>query len=172
MTKLRMEKMQDIRHQLKGVGHVMSLDVAPQIENLSGMRRLKAIHEKSVKSRKETEALNKGNEDMSPAPVQVIATTPAVAHMVAEEPMAEGDKKSFPVWAIVVISIVGGLFLILIGIIGWKYQNWKPKAIARKGYRATKKSQGLSLVSPRSDSESHYSVESPTAGITRQPLSN
>ena len=51
----------------------------------------------------------------------------------------------------IVVFVLGSSFLLLVAFVVYKYLSWKPKMVARKGYRAVTKSKGLAVTESGTD---------------------
>ena len=137
--------MQELKQELEKVGANLS---APDQDptDFSGIRRLRLLYSKAHEggthstrpSReagiKRAHAVSKHQSVHPDSPTRVI--------LVTSDGFISGMSESASI-AVVVGSVVG---LLLISYLIYKYFTWKPKLIARRGYRAVAKSKGISGV--------------------------
>jgi len=136
--------MQELKQELEKVGSSLN---SPEQDpmSFSGIRRLRLLYSNSHKGPRATI-----NQQQGPRFEETDSHKPAGSHskntpravLVMSDGFISGMSQSASV-AVVVGSVVG---LLLISYLIYKYFTWKPKLIARRGYRAVAKSKGISGV--------------------------
>ena len=136
--------MQELKQELEKVGSSLN---PPQQDpmSFSGIRRLRLLYSNSHKTPQSEShqphgrTKKEGGSNM-PAVAQPKNTIRAV--LATSEGFISGMSQTASI-AVVVGGVVG---LLLISYLIYKYFTWKPKLIARRGYRAVAKSKGISGV--------------------------
>ena len=130
---LRRAKMQELKKELSLKGsHISAPDVDPKM--FSGIRRLKILQSKAHLTK-----------DQKPS-VTITSTNIDFEHHEIPLVLSEGFA-GLSQTASIAIGVSGGVLLLLIAYVVYKYLKWKPKMVARKGYRAVSKSKGLASAS-------------------------
>lgn len=137
---LRREKMRELKKELELKGaSLASPDVDPNL--FSGMKRLRILQTKAhVKKNPSGSNKQQHGDVVSVTTTQVdIEHTP---HPGKELMLSEGFG-DLSRGASIGIGLAAGVVLLLVIYVVYKYMSWKPKMIARKGYRAVSRSKGL-----------------------------
>ena len=156
--------MKNLKEKLSEMGHGFE---APDIDvnQLSGMRRLHVLHARARKADDKggklvvTSAQQPEDTARSLKPVASEQSVPAVTvpadrteskvteAAVVPRVLAEGGEGLFGLsrTASILIFAGGVVFIILLSYVIYKYMSWKPKMVARRGYRAISKSKGLDV---------------------------
>ena len=140
--------MQELKQELERVGSSLN---SPEQDpmSFSGIRRLRLLYSNSHKaphssphssphlshdSTKKDKDSHKSDTHDSKVPIRAV--------LAMSDGFISGMSQSASI-AVVVGSMIG---LLLISYLIYKYFTWKPKLIARRGYRAVAKSKGISAV--------------------------
>ena len=124
---------------------------APEIDanQLSGMRRLHVLHSRALKSLKPDKKESKTPEVKRESSTAIDKVAPSKPKALATAPkiLAEEDEGLFGLSRAVTILIFlgAGILIISLSYVVYKYFSWKPKMVARKGYKAVVKSKGLNV---------------------------
>jgi hypothetical protein len=149
--------MEELKRDLNLVGaSVKSVDVDPS--SVNGIRRLRVLHAKAISEPKPaakavssaggSEKVTIGKHESTPASQVLLKNIPRSQSIIAAE---------FEGWfglsknATIAIIAGGAVLLILLSYVLYKYISWKPKMVARKGYRAVSKSKGLTVTDSGAD---------------------
>jgi hypothetical protein len=174
LIKLRREKMEMLKKELSEVGAtVVSVDVDPS--KFTGIRRLRIIHARAKKDAHPADGETKSFDSLSSVK-RPSAPTPSNSReilraadgkaMVGKPEIVAADFEGFGGYSkeasIGIIAGAVGLFIMLSYVI-YKYMTWKPKMVARKGYRAVTKSKGIA--NPDSGAEAGNEA----SDVARQP---
>lgn len=135
--------MQELKQELEKIGAGFN---APQQDPMSftGVRRLRLLYANSHKHpRPDVERLHDPLHKKNISTQREIhSNSPIKANLVSSDGFISGMSQS----ASVAVVVGGVLGLLLISYLIYKYFTWKPKLIARRGYRAVAKSKGISGV--------------------------
>jgi hypothetical protein len=165
-VELRREKMKSLKEELSTVGASLSVpDV--DLNQLTGMRRLRLLHSRANKdlnidspaTKEKSPLTNQDNikavkiEESVSTNGSVKTTTRSVSVLRV---LAENDQGLFGLsrTATVLIFLGVSVFVILVSYLTYKYITWKPKMVARKGYRAVTRSKGLDVADSDAGAES------------------
>lgn len=141
--------MQKLKGELRRIGaHVKSDDITDP-DDFTGIRRLRILHKKAIDEQATTVA-PRGEPPLT-AQATVVTTPEAVTKasvttdsksltMLSSE---DGFISGLSTWESVGVILGGAVFLAILSYVIYKYLQWRPKQIARKGYRAVAKSKGL-----------------------------
>ncbi len=148
--------MQRLKQELEKVGARLNEHDLSDPDNFSGIRRLRILHKKALETHDQTSptfapvdlAIAQGNTTR--APVRRPRSKSEAIHMVEE---AGGFIPGLSTGASIGVVVGGSVLLAIVGFVVFKYMQWRPKQIARKGYKAVAKSKGIqqdegSAVSP------------------------
>ena len=136
--------MQELKQELEKVGsNLNSPEQDPM--SFSGIRRLRLLYSNSHKtphspahlSRESTHKDATSRKSTTPN-----SQSPLKAVLVTSDGFISGMSQTASI-AVVIGSVIG---LLLISYLIYKYFTWKPKLIARRGYRAVAKSKGISAM--------------------------
>lgn len=180
--KLRREKMEALKKELSEVG--ARIDAPDVDENqFTGMRRLRILHSRAMKA-SDAESVSKNpssqNDDTHDTKtvrkVTIERTTDkdgSVKHKVTETTVevrkalvaAEGGVWGMSRSATIGVFVGAAVFLLLLSYVVYKYMSWKPKMVARKGYKAVSKSKGLTV----SETDEAAADSTSSGGVLRAP---
>lgn len=151
---LRRAKMQRLKREMDRAGIAMALDTDADPEQFSGMRRLRVLHKKALEA--QASAAKSSPEKLDDAPVVSNTTTtasptPPVPHLAMVSSEDDGFISGMSTGGSIALVVGCGVLAVLIGFVIYKYSRWRPKQIARKGYRAVAKSKGLQEEGPPTD---------------------
>jgi len=145
--------MKQLKEELSNSGASLA---APEVDanQLSGMRRLHVLHSRAMKSLKPEIQETKASE---PKPKRDLASIdkgrPKVPSpkpksnyewklLVEDE---EGGLFGLSRTVTILVFLGGGILIILLSYVIYKYFSWKPRMVARKGYKAVVRSKGLNV---------------------------
>jgi hypothetical protein len=152
-VKLRREKMQKLKHELEQIGATIDSRETDPAE-FTGIRRLRMLYAKAHEGSAGHIILNQGKTAKIPpklsplVPKARLDTKPLPADLNEKKTVvkADGFIAGYTQGQSVAIVVGSSFTLLLLSYIVYKYVTWKPKLIARKGYRAVAKSKGISGV--------------------------
>lgn len=150
---------------------------APDIDanQFSGMRRLRILHARAQKPEtpKKSDAVESESHDVhSVRKVTIERSTGkdgSTKHKVTETTVevrkallaADGGVWGLSRGATIGVFVGGGVLLLIIAFVIYKYVSWKPKMVARKGYKAVSKSKGLNVPSEADEAAAASSSSGP-----------
>ena len=139
--------MQRLHKELSEIGAKVEVpDVDPR--HLDGIRRLRLLHANASRTKSASHEKTKTIGKPKPAPTP----KPKGSRSLKAKQLTIG--KAFVVMdglfglsieATVGIFVGAAVVLILLGYLVYKYATWRPKMVARKGYRAVSKSKGIAV---------------------------
>jgi len=139
---LRREKMQRLHKELGEIGASFEVpDIDPR--QLDGIRRLRLLHANASKLKAPIsgKTIDSG-----------IAMTNSKETRTHVKPEDRKFEKSFvttsglfglSIGVTIGIFVGSAVLIVLVAYVAYKYATWRPKMIARKGYKAVSKSKGL-----------------------------
>jgi hypothetical protein len=145
---------------------------SPEIDanQLTGMRRLHVLHSRALKpSKSEAQPVADSSRkastgDLPHTKVASIKEVTVTGKATSSSPkvLAEGEEGLFGLSRTVTILVFlgGGALLIILSYVIYKYFSWRPKMVARKGYKAVAKSKGLDLTDSDAAGETSSGIPS------------
>jgi hypothetical protein len=177
---LRRVKMKQLKEELSQIGASVS---APDVDagQLTGMRRLRLLHSRVKKSletekpAKDAKSESVTQENIKAVKIEETVSTDGsvkkeIKAVTIKRVLAEGEEGLLGMsrTTTILVFLGGALFIIFMSYLTYKYIKWKPKMVAKKGYKAVAKSKGIDV----NDSDAvggESSGSAPTTGRSGAP---